>query len=324
MKEPFNFKLFGLNLMLLFLVCLPRFNGNQILVQQEPYDAKYFKAYVEYFRGEAPSAPIRPASNWRFLVPLIASTLPFSPATSINLINLILIMGSLLFFYLTLEKIGVVEKNRWIAISLFIFSFPTFYYSCISYVDPGSIFFLSLGIFLWFKQKYLLFIISIMVGLMAKETIALIFPFALTHALLNKNNKQVLLLVGALLLYWLEYKIIRDFAPISLGETRDKFWSLNLNAAKVNLNRMHTWLSFILSFGLIGILFLYKLIFAGKNLTKNKTSMAALAGFVGILGLYAYSYISTIADGRIIWHGYFFMLLLIFDPNLEKQKINGE
>jgi hypothetical protein len=324
MKESFNFKLLGLNLMLLILVCLPRFNGNQILVQQEPYDAKYFNAYVEYFRGELPSAPIRPASNWRFLVPLIASALPFSPATSLNLINLILIMGSLLFFYLTLENIGVKENKRWQAISLFIFSFPTFYYSCISYVDPGSIFFLSLGIFLWFKQKYFLFIVSLIAGLMAKETIALIFPFVLAHALLNKNYKQILLLVGALILYWLEYKIIRDFAPLSLGETRDKFWSFNLNAAKVNLYRMHTWFSLILSFGLIGILFIYKLFLAKKNLAKTKTGMAALAGFAGVLGLYAYSYISTIADGRIIWHGYFFMLLLIFDPNIEKQKINGE
>ncbi len=159
-----------LAILCLCLVCLPRFNGNTSFVKQTPYDAQYFNAYVQYFRGEIPLAPIRPMSNARFLLPLLAAPLPFAADTSLNLINFFCIALSLYFLYAILKHIGVDPKQRWWAVFIGIFSFPTFYYACISYVDAGAILFVSMGVFAWLKEKYWAYVLAILLGLAAKET----------------------------------------------------------------------------------------------------------------------------------------------------------
>src|ERR1043165_2742534 len=100
------------------IVTLPRFNGNQVFIKNVPYDAKYFKAYVEYFRGEAPTQPIRPASNWRLLIPFIASFLPFEPLTSLNIINLVCLALSLYILFICMRRLGVDWNNASIGITL--------------------------------------------------------------------------------------------------------------------------------------------------------------------------------------------------------------
>lgn len=83
-----NSSLLALTLGIMLLMVLPRFNRNAAIVERPMNDARYFVAYVEYFRGLEPSDVIRPASNWRLGVPFIAAYLPFSPLTSINIVNI--------------------------------------------------------------------------------------------------------------------------------------------------------------------------------------------------------------------------------------------
>jgi hypothetical protein len=296
----------------LILVCLPRFNGNQTWVQQTPWDAQYFNAYVQYFRGETPAAPIRPMSNCRFLLPLLAAPLPFAPDTSLNLINFFCIALSLYFLYAILKHIGVDPKQRWWAVFIGIFSFPTFYYACISYVDAGAILFVSMGVYAWLQKKYVVFSLVVLLGLLAKETSIVLFPFAMAWTIKEKQYRHLIILFFGLILFFFLHYLIQLYAPLTPGEMRFKPWQFNWGAAQNNLQRPHTLLSFLLSLGLPGVLLTRALIINKTNFFDSQLHFAALGGLFGVFALYVFSFLTTVADGRIIWHGYIFMFLLIF------------
>lgn len=316
MKTKTTIKNSIISFVLLLLVTLPRFNGNQIIVKQQSYDAKYFESYVHYFRGEPLTQPLRPASNWRMLTPFIASLLPFSPATSINLINLFFLMATLFVFYKTLEHLNIKESKIWQSLWLFIVSFPVFYYSCISYVEPGVIFFIALGIYAVLKENTLLFYASVLLGLLVKETIVLLFPFSLTYYWVKHQKKIFLFHIIAFILVVIEYILIRKLAPVSEGVTADVFWKISFTSIHTNFYRLHTWLSFVLSFGLVGFLFVISLLHLTLTEIKNNSLiLASIAGVMGAMVLYLISYFTTIADGRIIWQAYFFMLIIFNQKN---------
>jgi hypothetical protein len=53
--------------------------------------------------------------------------------------------------------------------------------------------------------------------------------------------------------------------------------------------------------------------------------MGAWGGILGIVSLYLFSFFTTVADGRIIWHAYVFMFILIFERRafiISKQESN--
>ena len=166
-----------------------RFNGNQVIVKQQPYDSKYFKAYVEYFRGQIPSEAIRPATNWRFLVPLMASQLPFSAPTSINIINAIFLGLSLIIFFKIQQGINVPNQLIWRSIWLFIVSFPTFYYTTIGYIDASLFLFIAASIYATLNKNAWLFTSAILIGLCVKETMVIAAPFYLVYHF-KKNRKN--------------------------------------------------------------------------------------------------------------------------------------
>lgn len=297
----------------LILVGLPRFNGNTFIVKQVPYDAHYFNAYVSYFRGETPAAPIRPMSNSRFLLPLLASALPFSAPTSLNLLNITCIALSLVLLYAILKHLKAEPKQRWIAVFLSIFSFPCFYYMSISYVDSGAILFVCLGVYAWLKENYRLFALAALLGLMAKETSIVLFPFALACSWQQKNYRHVLFLFFGLILFVFLHYLIRLYAPLSAGELRFKSMQFSWGATKNNLVRVNTLLSFIFSLGVPGILFVRKYLLEKTFIFNHTVRAGAWGGLAGILALYLFSFLTTVADGRIIWHAYVFIFILIFE-----------
>ncbi|MBP7510284.1 MAG: hypothetical protein KA981_00065 [Bacteroidia bacterium] len=310
--------LIALAIVSLVLVCMPRFNGNQTFVKQEPWDAKYFNSYVNYFRGESHSAPIRPASNWRFLVPLLASALPFDAPTSLNVLNILFLLGALFFLHQSLYQLKINREKIWLAIALFIFSFPCFYYGTISYVDPGSVFFVSAGLYAWIRQKYWAFILTILIGLMAKETVAVLFPLALVSTLIERKYILFFALILFLLIFLLEYQLIKTYAPLSDGEIRFSNWKISTTAFWNNINRPHSWLAFVFSFGIPGFGLIQSIATHKMKLLENPLLAGCLAGVASCIALYLFSFITTVADGRIIWHAYFYMFVVIFAP-IKKQ-----
>jgi len=291
---------------------LPRFNGNQLIVKQVPYDAKYFENYVDYFRGNSMELALRPATNWRFLVPLMASYLPFSAITSINLINALFLAFGLFIFYFALQLLNIPNIKKWQSIWLFLLSFPMFYYASIAYVDTALFLFIAISIYATFKQQAWLFVLAILLGLCVKETIAISIPFYLFYHFKNNKKKAILVTLITVILYFFEVYFIRKYAPISLENSRNNFWTFDLKNASINFHRFNSWISVILSFGLLGLLFFKKLFTKTfRQIIENPLYLSCLACIGSAMFLYFLSYFSTIADGRIIWLSYFYMLLVV-------------
>ena len=291
---------------------LPRFNGNQVIVKQVPYDAKYFENYVEYFRGNSLELALRPATNWRFLVPLTASYLPFSALTSINLINALFLALGLFIFYHALQLLNIPNIKKWQSIWLFLFSFPMFYYASIAYVDTSLFLFIAISIYATFKQQAWLFLLSVLLGLCVKETIAISIPFYLFYHFKSNKRNAVFVTSITFIFYLCGIYFIRKYAPISLETTRNNFWTFDLKSASINFYRLNSWFSLILSFGLVGLLFFKELFTKSiRQIIEKPLYLACLASIGSAIFLYFLSYFSTIADGRIIWLSYFYLLMVV-------------
>jgi hypothetical protein len=297
---------------LFLLVVLPRFNSNQLLVKQQSYDSKYFKAYVEYFRGEPLTSPLRPATNWRFLVPLMASYLPFSALTSINLVNLVFLALGIGVFFKILRLLQIDETKSWYAIWIFIVSFPTFYYASIAYVDVALFPFIAMSIYANFTNRFLLFAFSVLLGFCVKETVVIALPFYFAYHYRQFSFSLVKQVTIVLILLLIERYIIQEYAPISSGEMHNKysFWHPSAGAIKSSFLRFNTWFSLVASLGIPFVLYSQYWIQVIKGKTPlNQMQIACAASILLTLGLYLFSFISTIADGRIIWMGYFYFLI---------------
>ncbi len=290
---------------------LPRFNGNQLLVKQEPYDLKYFKAYVEYFRDQPLTAPLRPATNWRFLVPYLASKIPFDAVTSINLVNCVFLILSLVVFYKTLELLKVEPNKIWQSLWLFILSFPMFYYSTIGYVDASLFFFIALSIYFTITNKPGLFLLSILLGLCVKETVAMAIPFYLFYHLKTDRKKAIYTSLLAIISFVILFYLIKKIAPVSIEGSENNFWKFDLANMKNNFFRINTWLSFILSFGFLGLVFLIEIRkLSTYKILGNQLILSCLVCMAGAFFFYSLSYFSTVADGRVIWLTYFYLIII--------------
>ncbi|MES2726435.1 MAG: hypothetical protein V4643_04990 [Bacteroidota bacterium] len=302
---------------------LPRFNGNQSIVRQQSYDSKYFKTYVEYFRGEVLTAPLRPATNWRFGVPLLASYLPFDALTSINTVNLFFLALGIVIFFKTLHLMQVDINKRWYAIWIFICSFPTFYYSSIAYVDASLFFFIALSIYAAITNQLALFYTAILVGFCVKETIVIGLPFYFIYHYKKVERKLIIQFVPLFVLLLIEAYLIRHYAPVSAGDLHNKnwFWHSSLVSVKNNFTRFNTWFSMIASFGIPFVLYaIYNVQLIKRKLPFNSLQKACAASIIIAIGLYTFSYISTIADGRMIWTCYMYFLISWLD-NTKQQVV---
>jgi hypothetical protein len=291
---------------------LPRFNGNQLIVKNTPYDAKYFDSYIKYFRGEEITQPLRPATNWRILSPYIASKLPFNSLTALNVLNTVFLLFTLVMIATLFKKLKIEDNKLWLAIWLFLVSFPTFYYTTIGYVDIGAIFFISLGVYFIVCQYHLLFLLSLISGTLCKETEIIILGFYVGFCLFNRQYFNMLI---AIFLYVSVCLLLREYAPVSEGETNNKFWVMSKNAFENNLTRFNTWASLLLSLGIPFVLCVLKM--ARLNFRLNQLEKACLGAMIVTLVLYIFSFITSVADGRIIWHCYPFMLLFYFNQEIE-------
>jgi hypothetical protein len=187
-----------------------------------------------------------------------------------------------------------------------------FYYSSIGYVDAALFLFIALSIYATFKKQEWLFVLAILLGLCVKETIAISIPFYLFYHFKNNKKNAILVILITLFLYLLSVYFIRKYAPISFETKRNNFWTFDLKSASINFQRFNSWFSIILSFGLVGFLFFKKLVSKTFiEISNNPLYLACLASIGSALFLYFLSYFSTIADGRIIWLSYFYMLMVV-------------
>jgi hypothetical protein len=90
---------------------------------------------------------------------------------------------------------------------------------------------------------------------------------------------------------------------------------MSKNAFENNLARFNTWASLVLSLGIPFVLCVLKM--ARLNFRLNKLEKVCLGAMIVTLVLYIFSFITSVADGRIIWHCYPFLLLFYFNQEIE-------
>lgn len=297
---------------LVFLVIVSvRFNRNSWLVKRDLHDAAYYISNVEYFRGDPISYALWAPFNERLLVSLVASPLPFSPMTSINIVNVVFLLIAIFFLYKTLLLYELNKNLVWLGLYLFAVSFPTFYYSTIGYIDSGVLVMIFIGNYAILRNNPGLFLLSILLGTLAKEGIVLLVPVALAYGFSTNSKKWYYYAVIALVLYLLVWGAVKHYMPNTHGTTPLLFWKPITWRIIDNITRPNFYLSSLFSFGIPWTLITY---FLWKEkasiLTDFKTDLPLLTGaFFGYL-LWVYSIFSAHADGRFFWIAYCYPILL--------------
>lgn len=300
-KLPQGVKI-GLTLLLFLVVTLPRFNRNTIVVERPLNDARYFIAYVEYFRGEIPSDVIRPASNWRMLVPLVASLLPFDPLTSINLINLVCFGIALFYLFKSCVALALPSEFAWLSCWLSILSFPAFYYTTIGYVDPGALLFIAAGTYFTIKGQLAGVLTCMITGAFAKETIGLLIPFYAGYHYMQQKQRTIWVVIGLALLFVVMNIAIRHYAYLTPGANNPAFWGFSTDAFYANTKRFNSYAAPLLSLGLPALLFCYCLYRSGvRTAIRTPIMFAALLSLSAALCITLLVSLATVVDGRTIW-----------------------
>lgn len=320
MKLPISNRAFILLVVSLVIVISPRFDrldrfgldaystgGKPAAVVKA--DAQHYENHVLYFRGQATFEDLRKPWAYRPISPLVASFLPFDALTSINVLNLLVLFVGLLCLLKLFGILGFSAATSTIGGLFYTCSFPVFYYGAIGYIDPVLVGMMSVSTYLIFAGKDKFFFVSFLVGALIKETYIVILPvwcvyqLLLTeHSLFRTGVLSLILLVGFVAIV----AAVRVFTPVGA----DYFWFPNSELINFNFFRLRSWGSFVLTFGVAGVLAVYYLTQSFSRLRDQPYSLVLLMGFLGNFAVFCYSMLSAYADGRYFWTAYPFMIPL--------------
>jgi hypothetical protein len=268
-------------------------------------DAIRYINMTDYFRGKESPDLLIPPYTTRILIPFVASLLPFEADTSINLINLLCMIGSMFVLYRIMLLLGITDRYRLIGCVIYVFSFPTFYYGTVTYVDASLIFFLFVGLYFILTDNLIGLIITIVFGTMTKESAILLIPVFFIH---NLGSRRMLL--NTLLLAAAYFATVFFLNLIKANDLR-YLWLPGSDFFLNNISRPRTYLSFILTFGIPGALSAgFIIYFWGKNKTILKKHSSLIAGIAISILLWIYSVLSAYSDGRFIWPSIVFSIPL--------------
>ncbi len=297
-------------LLCLLLVASLRFNRNDFIVSRPLDDAAFYIANVEKIRGIEPATyPYKGPFNERVLGTTIAAFLPFPPLTAINITNLLFLAAAAYFLFRLLRDTGIPEGLSWLGLYLFIFSFPTFYYSTIGYTDPTVLTCIFCSLWALYTGRHVLFLIAVVLGALSKENIVIMIPVAFMYAILTKDTKTAMIAGLALLLVLATGAIIRN---ITSGLSSSPiWWKPDLSRGRFNMSRPNFYISTIFSWGIPLLICVCYLLRYPVAIVRNfKTDLPLYTGIACILGTTVYMITAAFPDGRNVWVAYCFPVFL--------------
>jgi hypothetical protein len=231
--------------------------------------------------------------------------------TAINVVNVLTLwLGAILLAQLLVQQ-GMKQAYALLIMMVFIVSFPVFYYGAIGYLDTTFIGLLSIGCYLLARNQYGPLIVLIFISTFVKESIVLIVPVYFLHSLVQKRGiVHVVVTTSALVAsYMFGIWLARKFSSDQSGF----FWKPDTETFLANVYRVRTWLSFLLSAGLLCALALLLIVVTllRKNLDLLCRMLPWIAGVGGSLALFLYSLLSAYSDGRFIWPANVFVIPLL-------------
>ena len=264
---------------------------------------------TEYFQGTGELHKVSAPFVFRPMAPFLASFLPFSAFTSLNIFNAFVLLLCSPLSFLIARKYGYSFGTATIGVLLHYVSFPVFFYATSGFVDPVVI--LMIYAFIWaraYRRNWLILVLYL-VSAWAKETTIMISAFLLVDIYFSDDERKyreyAIVIIGSIL-FVLEIFLIRSIYTnpgVQMG------WVPDSSALVSNLTRAKTYLTFALSFGLSGILSLL-LLFKEGILKINKVYISYYIGILSSILLFAYAIMSAYADGRFVWPAIPFAVVL--------------
>ena len=318
MHSPSPTRVLVLLSLAIVLLGLPRFNRNDWLIGAlttqgkeatgHLADAGKYMATVDWIRGESSHGTLYAPYSYRVLFTALASRLPFDSMTSINVLNVLFLVGTLILLYRLQETLGIQTRSALWGCALFVFSFPTFYYGTVGYIDPGFLFLLALGLNLIYGKIWWAAALTVGLGLLGKEGTIMLMP-ALGVALWQETRSWkttlgwLFVATGLWIALWYG---VRALVPVA-----NQFqWSISLDLLLTNLGRPRSWLTLIMSGSTLLVPFLLLLLRRQPlaRPTMKGTYGPLWTGLGVAIGYYMYSWTTAYVDGRMLWPVYLFAI----------------
>lgn len=297
----------------LLIISFPRFNQQDIgpikKFTGEPFDEFKAKGYfllgdaphyielVKYFKGDIAQKSLHVPFAYRPLVPLLCVLLPFEPLTSINLLNLVWLSGSVILLYQILGLLNFSAQYSLAGCYMFVVSFGIFWYSTTGFIDPGFIFVLLLGLYFILTKNDAGLFITLFFGVLLKETSVILIPVYGFSKYYRKEKfalKIVFLVLTALLPVIAVRMLMADVIPRQMLPRLDNLMS--------NLGSYKGLTALFLTLGIPGLLSLQYFIFVRRKSgfsAGNRELYPAVVLYLSSLGLLLLSFFIAHADGRM-------------------------
>lgn len=306
----------------LMLVTLPRFDRHDPVwlekytnidafgrkIAGELGDSAAYVAYVRWFRDEGPDWSVPAPFAYRPLAPFLAAQLPLDPMSSLNVVNLASLFVGLWFILKTLRRLSLGPAWQAMGGGLFVFSFPTFYYATVGYVDPVLVCFVAVAAYVMLVGRWWAFAACLALGLLANEKSLIVLPPAIMCIRSSKmsGRAKVAAVMALVTIAGCSLALARATGPSGPGYA----WTPSLEVAKANLVRPRAWLAMGLSLGLPTLLL-------GVALARDRGTprscgrgerAALLVGYLSALAVGGYSVFGAYVDGRYGWATYPFAI----------------
>lgn len=307
-------------LLLLAAVLYPRFNMQDIAIIR-PFtgveagkmtpDQKNYYNFTEYFKGEKELQSVWPPFSYRPMMPFLASLLPFDSLLSMSIVNVIANLLTLWLIFLILKRLNFNYSLRISGMLLYVLSFPLLYYGSSGFLEPTSNLFIYLIVYLTVSDKKALLPPVFLLAALTKEVTIIALPFVFVYFLTAniKEKKQLKNAMYILFLSLVLFVAASVFVRTYFSTGNQYLWTPSFQTAIDNLSRAKTYLSFDLGLGLPGILAVWYSLKKDKT-TEFKKLLPWYTGMSFAFLLSAFSVIAAYSDGRFIWTGYPFMIVI--------------
>jgi hypothetical protein len=329
----------------LALVLYPRFNRNDIGIIKDfsglkpgefSPDTYNYMNFVGYFRHTMPLDSVGIPFNFRPLTPYLSSLLPYDAFTSINIINLISLILSVICIFFIVKKYSFSFGYCIIGCLLFIYSFPFFYYGAVGNVDSPAIFMTCLIVMTILYKKYSLLPLLLLIAPFTKEGTMVIFPFLVLYAWQTGESKQERIKSAVfILLSVITFMIGYMYCRSTFSSGSSYLWKPNFTTIANNMIRPKSYLSLILTIGPVGVFALLQFWNDFKQRTsstltlpspihtvnvgrrkgegiylffKNYSYTPLLASALFCFLLWIYTFVAAYVDGRYFWFAYPFII----------------
>ncbi len=318
-----NYKHFILLSLVVVLMSVVRWNRQDLVIRQfvgaddknlgeklgydveMSLDSYNYVQYVNYYNGKDVEREVTKPYSFRFLVPFIASLLPFDSFTSLNIICLSTEILGLIFLMKVLALLGFTPKTIFITSFLYAFSFPVFYYGVVGLLDAPAIFLIILGIYLTIRKQLIPLIITMIIAAMANEKTILLLPFFFFFNIKEIGFKRSFINSTIIFIAFVTTSLIVRANTINADSSF--IWELSSTALIDNLTRIRTYISLALTGGIPLLIFAlsYKYIDF-----KQSHKFALGMGAIFVMLMIIYSLTAAYTDGRFAWYLYPFLLPL--------------